>query len=91
MRGQRHAPAGYYLRERPNTHCTGGWVGPRIGMDRCGKSCPNRDSIPGQSSPWPVAIPTELSRPTKVIHIKSRVIDTQEVTCVNPVPETVAF
>ena len=26
--------------ERPDTHCTGGWVGPRAGLDRCGKSCP---------------------------------------------------
>jgi hypothetical protein len=25
-------------RERPDTHCTGGWVGPRAGLDRCGKS-----------------------------------------------------
>jgi hypothetical protein len=25
-------------RERPGTHCTGGWVGPRAGLDRCGKS-----------------------------------------------------
>jgi hypothetical protein len=25
---------------RPGTHCTGGWVGPRAGLDRCGKSRP---------------------------------------------------
>ena len=25
-------------RERPGTHCTGGWVGPRARLDRCGKS-----------------------------------------------------
>ena len=37
MRGQRHAPAALYPRERPGTHCTGGWVGPRAGLDRCGK------------------------------------------------------
>ena len=24
--------------ERPGTHCTGGWVGPRTGLDWCGKS-----------------------------------------------------
>ena len=40
MRGQRHAPAALYPWERPGTHCTGGWVGPRAVMDRCGKSCP---------------------------------------------------
>ena len=38
--GQRHAPAALYPRERPGTHCTGGWVGPRAGLDRCGKSRP---------------------------------------------------
>jgi hypothetical protein len=36
VRGQRHAPASLYPRERPGTHCTGGWVGPRAGLDRCG-------------------------------------------------------
>ena len=40
MRGQRHAPAAPYSRERPGTHCTGGWVGPRAGLDWCGKSRP---------------------------------------------------
>jgi hypothetical protein len=34
MSGQRHAPAAIYPRERtPRTHCTGGWVGPRAGLD----------------------------------------------------------
>ena len=49
--------------ERPNTHCTGGWVSPRAGLDRCGNLAAHRDSIPGPSSPWPVAIPTELPGP----------------------------
>jgi len=40
-----------YPRERPGTHCTGGWVGPMAGLVRCGKSRPHRDSIPGPSSP----------------------------------------
>jgi hypothetical protein len=31
VRGQRHTPAALYSRERPGTHCTGGWVGPRAG------------------------------------------------------------
>jgi hypothetical protein len=50
VRGQRHAPAAFYPRERPGTHCTGGWVGPRAGLDRCGKYRPHRDSIPGPFS-----------------------------------------
>ena len=44
-------------RERPGTHCTGGWVGPRAGLDRCEKSHPHRDLIPRQSSPtWPTML-----------------------------------
>jgi hypothetical protein len=32
--GQHHAPAGFRPEERtPGTHCTGGWVGPRAGLD----------------------------------------------------------
>jgi hypothetical protein len=37
--GQQHAPAVLYPQERPSTHSTGGWVGPRSGLDG-GKSCP---------------------------------------------------
>ena len=36
--GQRHALAALYPWERPSTSCTGGWVGPRAGLDRYGKS-----------------------------------------------------
>ena len=41
MRGQRHVPAALYPRERPSTYCTGGWVGPTAGVDKCGKSRPS--------------------------------------------------
>ena len=51
VRGQRHAPAALYPRERPGTHCTGGRTGPRAGLDRCGKSRPHRDSIPRPVQP----------------------------------------
>jgi hypothetical protein len=33
-------PGRLYPRERPGAHCTGGWVGPGAGLDRCGKSRP---------------------------------------------------
>jgi hypothetical protein len=46
-----HALAALYPWERPGTQCTGGWVGPRAGLDRCRKSRPHRDSIPRPSSP----------------------------------------
>jgi hypothetical protein len=31
--GQQHAPTALYPRERHGTHCTGGWVGSRAGLD----------------------------------------------------------
>jgi hypothetical protein len=43
--GQRHAPA-TLPRERPGTHFIGGWVGPSVGMDGCGKSRPHRIRSP---------------------------------------------
>jgi hypothetical protein len=36
--GQRHAPAA--LLPVPGTHCIEGWVGPRAGLDGCGKISP---------------------------------------------------
>jgi hypothetical protein len=62
--GQHHAPAALPPRKRPVTHCSGGWVGLRAGLDGYGKSRPHRDSIPGPFNPYRVATPTELSRPT---------------------------
>ena len=50
MSGQQYAPTVLNPWERPGTHCTGGWVGPRAGLDGR-KISPHRDSIPGPSSP----------------------------------------
>ena len=33
-------PRPFYPRRRPGTHCVGGWLGPRAGLDWCGKSLP---------------------------------------------------
>ena len=49
--GSASRPGRSLHRERTGIHCTGGWVGPRAGLDRCGKSRPHRNSIPGPSSP----------------------------------------
>ena len=49
--GKRHAPAAIPPGRRPGTHCIGGWVGPRAGLDGCGKFRPHRDSTPKPSSP----------------------------------------
>ena len=60
--GQRHAPAALPP-VKTRTHCTGGWVTPRSGLDECRKFHPHCDSIPGPSGPCWVAIPTQLFQP----------------------------
>jgi len=40
VNSQRHAPAAVYSRERPGTHFTGGWLGPRACLDGRNISCP---------------------------------------------------
>ena len=48
--GQQYAPAALYPRERPGTYFTGGWMGPRAGLDgRKISSPPGFD--PGPSTP----------------------------------------
>ena len=37
--GQRRAPGTLPARKTP-THCTGGWVGPRVGLDGCENLAP---------------------------------------------------
>jgi hypothetical protein len=50
-------PRPFYLLERPGTHCTGGWVGSRAGLDVCEKSRPHRNFFLYHSWPflqfWP--------------------------------------
>ena len=60
-------PRPLYPRQRPGTHIIGAWMGPRAGLDG-GENLPtHRDSIPEPSSPYPVAIQTELTRYTQFI------------------------
>ena len=68
MGGQRHAPAALPPGKRPGTHCVGDWVGLRAGLDRCEKSLPHSEFDLGQSSPYRVAIPTELSQSSRNIN-----------------------
>jgi hypothetical protein len=50
--GRHHAPA-TLTPGKTGTHCIGGgWVGPRTGLEGCGKSRPSRNSIPGPPSPY---------------------------------------
>jgi hypothetical protein len=48
----------------PGTHWIGGWVGPRAGLDAVEKRriLPLPGTEPQPSCPYPVAVPTELSR-----------------------------
>ena len=62
--GQLHAPAALHLGKSPGTNFTGGWVGPREGLDGCGKSRPHQNSMDGPCSPKQVAVLTELSLST---------------------------
>jgi hypothetical protein len=50
VRDPRHATAVFYPRERPATHCTGGWVGSRAGMDVCGNPAPIGIRSPDRSA-----------------------------------------
>ena len=68
MRGQRHVPAALYPRERPSTHCTGGWVGPRAGLDRCGKSHPHPGFDPRTVQPVASRYADWATRPTYQRH-----------------------
>ena len=60
---QHHDPTALPPRKNRTTHRTGGWVGPRAGLDGCGKkiSCPHRESIPEPSSLKGVAMPAPFA------------------------------
>jgi hypothetical protein len=62
--GQQHPAAVVYPRERLGTYCTGGWVGPRAGLDSCGKSRRTGIRSPDRPARSSVDIPTELSGPS---------------------------
>jgi hypothetical protein len=56
--------------ERPGTHCTGGWVGPRAGLDRCGKSRPPAGFVPRTVQPVAQSL-YRLSYPAHKTHWKA--------------------
>jgi hypothetical protein len=67
--GQHHAPADLPS-EKTRYPLFRSWVGPRAGLEECGKSRPHWHSIPGPSSPYLGAIPTELPLPTQILCVK---------------------
>ena len=50
--------------KRPGTHCTGGWVGPRAGLDGCVKYCPPPRFDPRTIQPVASRYTDYASRPT---------------------------
>jgi len=60
------SPSRFTPRERTGTYCREGWVGPRTPLDGYGKPRAHRDSIPGTSNPYRVAVPTALFRLTSL-------------------------
>ena len=71
MRGQRHAPAALYPRERHGTHCTGSWVGPRAGLDRSGKSRLPPEFDPRTVQPVASRYTDYATRPTSTAAVSS--------------------
>ena len=74
--GQRHVPTALApppQGKRHGNHCIGGWVGPRAGLDGCGKSHHHRDSIPGPPIPYRVVIPTELSWSSLAVRTRRKI------------------
>ena len=52
--------------ERPGTHCTGGWLGPRVGQDRCRKSRPPPGFDPRTAQPVASRYTDYAIRPSKL-------------------------
>jgi hypothetical protein len=64
---QRHAPAALSPGKTPGTHCAGGLVGLRAGLDGCGKSRPSPGLDSRSVQHVASRVPTELYWPTFVI------------------------
>jgi len=60
MEGSTSRPGLLYPRERPGTHCTGGWVGPRAGLASAKNLASTGIRSPDRLARSSVAIPTEL-------------------------------
>ena len=72
--GQQHAPAALYHRERPGNQFTWSLVGPMAGLGGRKNSSPTGFD-PGPSSPFSVAIPTELLDPLHILHTHTGLVE----------------
>jgi hypothetical protein len=66
-------------------------VGPRAGLDGCGKSRLHQDSIPETPSPWRVPVPTELSRTYAMKIISKYLLPRPDRFIHFPTPLSIAF
>ena len=69
--GQRHAPAALPLGKRPGTHCIGGWGAPGPVWKGAENLAPTAIRSPDRTA-RSESLPTELSRPPRMIGGKSR-------------------
>jgi len=80
-----------YPRERLGTHCTGGWVGPRAGLEGCGKSRPPPHAPTGIRSPDHTARSESLNLPSYpgpriyVLRISKQPYSAQNLVTTKPV------
>jgi hypothetical protein len=89
VRGQLHHPASFILGEAASgTHCIGGWVGPRAGLDVMEKSLL---SLPGIETRHPchpvlnpVTIPTELFWPLLSYNLSKDSQEMHEISQYSP-------
>jgi len=68
MRGQSHTPTALYLLKRHGTHCTERWVGPRAGLEKCGKSRPPTGFDPRTIQPVASRYTDWANRTTHIIY-----------------------
>ena len=69
-------PRPLYPRERPGTHCIGSWVGPRTGLDRCGKfrlppgfNPRTVQSVASHYTDWAVTAPKRAHKVTRNVEM----------------------
>ena len=61
--------------KRGANRCTGGWVGPKVGLVGSEKSSPHRVSNPRPSSPYRVATPTTPSWYRNLVPVRVRGVE----------------
>jgi len=73
--GQHHVPTAYPPEKRQGSHCTGGYVGPRAGLDGCGNLAPtgirSPDRLARSDSLYRIRKPSVIGLPSVVFNTSS--------------------